>query len=256
MYWIQKTINFYINASIHVAVAIFCLLKITNLVYQVPVSCAYYLVVFFGSIFSYNVLKYHTLFYNTKNKKTVLAVTFLAFIFCMYFYMKLTFFEQLSLFLCAMLVVVYPFLRKIGWLKLFLVSFVVSFVTFEIPIFALTKFNFVGFTQRFLVLFGLLVPFEIVDSITDSEKMQTLPQRFGIKATKLAGYLAIGISFFLAIYCGKNDNKWSFYALNLLVSITSMLLLFFTSIERSKYYTLFWVESVPIFWCILLLFFT
>ena len=131
-------------------------------------------------------------------------------------------------------------------MKLFLVSFVVSFVTFEIPIFALTKFNFVGFTQRFLVLFGLLVPFEIVDSITDSEKMQTLPQRFGIKATKLAGYLAIGISFFLAIYCGKMTTS-GLLRLKFTCVNNEYVASIFTSIERSKYYTLFWVESVPIF---------
>ncbi len=250
---LNKIINFYINASIHVAVAIFCLLKITSLSYQITISSFYYLVVFFGSICSYNFLKYYTVFNKTKKYKLLLWITFLTLLLCLLFYIKLTYAEQKGLFVGGILVGTYPYLRKIGWLKLVIVSFVVSLVTLGIPFFIANRLDFLLFIQRVLILFALLVPFEILDSASDNKKMQTLPQRFGIEKTKIFGYLAILLFIFLEFNCSMNTKKGLLFLVNLFISFITVLIIFFTSTKRSRYYTLFWVESIPIFWCVLLL---
>jgi len=43
--------------------------------------------------------------------------------------------------------------------------------------------------------------------------------------------------------------------LNFVIAIIIALFLFFANQKRSKYYTSFWVESIPVFWLLLILFF-
>jgi hypothetical protein len=42
--------------------------------------------------------------------------------------------------------------------------------------------------------------------------------------------------------------------INLIMVITLMLFIAFANPNRSKYYTSFWVESVPIFWWLMIVF--
>jgi hypothetical protein len=82
MRFLKKLLDFYIKSSIHVAFAVFCLVKITNFELQINETNYYSLLVFFGTIVSYNLLKYLDFFRNNKwnfrRHKAILVVTFMA----------------------------------------------------------------------------------------------------------------------------------------------------------------------------------
>jgi hypothetical protein len=147
-------------------------------------------------------------------------------------------------------VLIYPFIRKFGWLKLFFVSLVVTYITVFIP-FTSVKFIEmdlkIHFIQRFLLLTSLLIPFEIMDSFQDPISLRTLPQKFGINKTKLLGMLLL-IPFMVLEFLKTNSSLVSMF-----IGLVTVIFIHFSSKQRNKYYTNFWVESVPIFWLILLL---
>ena len=103
--------------------------------------------------------------------------------------------------------------------------------------------------QRFFILISLLVPFEIIDSKYDDKSLNTLPQLFGIKCTKLLGILMVIPCVILEFL--KSQTNYVVFVIGIVVII----LVTITNINRNKYFTSFWVESVPIFWLILLILF-
>ena len=253
---LRKLFDFYIQSSIHVAFAVFCLLQITVVSSQQQLNNHYSICVFFGTVLGYNFLKYFE-FFRRKNFRSnkyysILAVTFLAgigFLFSFYF---LNHSVQKLILISGLFVLIYPFLRSFGWLKLFLVSFVVTFITVYIP-FQDTKWLplefYTSVFQRFFILISLLVPFEIMDSKTDDKSLNTLPQLFGINSTKLFGILLV-VPFIILEFL-----KLCHSYLVLPIGIITVTLINFTETDRNKYYTSFWVESVPILWWLLLVLF-
>lgn len=244
-----KIFDFYIQSSIHVAFAVFCLLQITVVSNQQQLNNHYSFCVFFGTVLGYNFLKYFEYLKkkNIWNKKyfTIIGVSALAglgFLFSFYFLQHAV---QLLLLISGLFVLVYTFLRKLGWLKLFFVSFVVTFITVYIP-FQTTKWLpldfYINIIQRFLILISLLIPFEIMDSKTDDKSLNTLPQLFGIESTKLFGILLI-IPFIILEFLKLHPSY-----LVLPIGIITVTFINFTEWNRNQYYTSFWVESVPILW--------
>ena len=251
-----KIFDFYIQSSIHVAIAVYCLLQITVVSNQQQLNNHYSFCVFFGTVLGYNFLKYFEYFRKSivRNKKyySIVGVTALAGIgFLFSFYYLQHSIQQLIL-ISGLFVLIYPILRKLGWLKLFLVSFAVTFITVYIPF---QNINYVPMelylsaVQRFFILISLLVPFEIIDSKYDDKSLNTLPQLFCIKCTKLLGILMV-IPFFILEFLKSQPS----YVV-LVIGIVVIILVTLTNINRNKYFTSFWVESVPIFWLILLILF-
>jgi hypothetical protein len=251
-----KIVDFYIQSSIHVAIAVFCLLQITIVSNQQQLNNHYSFCVFFGTVLGYNFLKYseYLLKRNLWNKKyfSIVGVSALAGIGFLFSFHFLQYSAQQLILLSGLFVLIYPFLRNVGWLKLFLVSFTVTFITVYIP-FQATKYLFMEFyfnlIQRFFIIISLLIPFEIMDSKTDDKSLNTLPQLFGIESTKLLGILLV-IPFIILEFLKSHPSY-----LVLLIGIITVTFINFTETHRNKYYTSFWVESVPILWWILLYFF-
>ena len=256
MIFLKRLLDFYIKSSIHVGVAVFSLVYVTAFSYFSSKNIAYPCCVFFGTILGYNFLKYFYFFFkgNFHNKKYygILTVSMLAtvgFLFC-FFCLKRS--VQINLLISGIAVLVYPLLRKYGWLKLFLVSIVVTYVTVYIPLqnVKLLPIDFyVSLMQRFFILTSLLIPFEIMDSKTDLETMNTLPQLLGINSSKIFGIILL-IPFMVLEFLKPNPS----YVV-LLISIITAMFIKFTSLKRNQYYTSFWVESIPILWLILLMVF-
>lgn len=252
MYFIKRILNFYINSSVHVGFAVMSLVYVTAFSDDLSIPILYPIGVFFGTILGYNFLKYFFVFWSRKfySKKyySILIISLLATIGFLYIFLCLKKSIQIQLLFSGIAVLGYPFLRKYGWLKLFLVSLVVTYVTVYIP-FLTVKFVpiefYVSLIQRFLIVICLLIPFEIVDSKTDLETMNTLPQLLGINPTKVLGILLLFP--FMALEFLKLHPS---YIVLLIASITGLFIQF-TTLKRNPYYTLFWVESVPIFWLIL-----
>jgi len=78
------------------------------------------------------------------------------------------------------------------------------------------------------------------------QTLQTFPQKFGVKKAKYLGYL------FLVVFC-MVGLLFQFEILDIVIAIIVGFFIRFSSTKNSKYYTSFWVESIPIFWWILFL---
>ena len=100
----------------------------------------------------------------------------------------------------------------------------------------------------------LLLPFEIRDLKYDSLKLATLPQQIGVKETKVVGCLLLIAFYFLEFF--KDDINATAISISLIVTFITVLLLIFSRKKQSKYYSSFFVESIPIWWLIMLLMFS
>lgn len=254
MHVLKRFLDFYIQSSIHVGLAVLCLVCITVFPNEMLKHSLYLSCVFFGTIVGYNFLKYFEVFtknnFYSKKGYGILGVSLSAIIGFSYFFLLLNTKVQNHLLMGGLFVLFYPFLRKLGWMKLFLVSFVVTYVTVYIPYQSfkwLPIDYYITLLQRFIIITSLLIPFEIMDSKTDAKTLNTLPQLFGINHTKVFGILLVipfmGLEFF--------KQKADYFAIP--IGIITILFINFTSLKRNQYYTSFWVESVPILWLILLI---
>jgi hypothetical protein len=111
---------------------------------------------------------------------------------------------------------------------------------------------FLKFGQRFLLIIILILIFEIIDLKNDDPHLQTVPQKIGVKNTKLLNIFLLVPFYFLEFFKSVVDKNQLIVNLFLILIVGIFTLA--ANPERSKYYTLFWVESVPIFWLGLLLF--
>lgn len=236
----RKIVDFYIQSSIHVGFAVFCLVQLS-----VQQWNSYSFLVLFGTIVGYNFLKYSEWFFSTHFFRIqyigILVVTLISAIGFSWFFLQQDAVVQLNLILAFGLVVLYPFVRKIGWLKPFYVSFVVSYITLFVPLKHVEEVNWL-FVQRFLLLSSVMIPFEILDSSKDAVAMKTLPHCFGIPRTKQIGYGLVGL------FCMTSFHTLSIHYPYFIYALSSGVAICFSSQKRSWYYTSFWVESLPIVW--------
>ena len=244
---LRKILNFYIQSSIHVGIAVFCLVQLS-----VPQWSSYSFLVLFGTVVGYNFLKYSEWFLSNKGLRIhligILSVTSIAAAGFLLLFFQQDIVVQLDLIVALGLVVLYPFIRNLGWLKPFFVSCVVSYITVVIPLKSSTDVAWF-FAQRFLLLSSLMIPFEILDSTSDAVAMKTLPHLFGIARTKQIGYVLVGLFCMVSFYTLSIHYPCFIYALSSVVAI------YFSSEKRSWYYTSFWVESLPIAWWFILILF-
>jgi hypothetical protein len=213
---------------------------------------SYSFLVLLGTIVGYNFLKYSEWFFTHQFFRIqyigILGVTLISALGFFWFFLLQDTAIQLHMLLAFGLVVLYPFIRKIGWLKPFYVSFVVSYIALFIPLKS-DAHVIVLFVQRFLLLSSVMIPFEILDSSKDSVAMKTLPHCFGIARTKQIGYGLVGL------FCITSFHTLSIHYPYFIYALSSLIAIYFSTEKRSWYYTSFWVESLPIFWLVVLLFF-
>ena len=243
MFSLRKILNFYIRSSIHVGLAVFCLVQLSN-----PQWNSYSFLVLLGTIVGYNFLKYSEWFLSNKLFRFhfigILGVTLISALGFLLLFLQQGSSLQLDLIIAFALVVLYPFIRKTGWIKPFYVSFVVSYITLFIPLNRHEEIVLL-FIQRFLLLSSVMIPFEILDSTTDAVAMKTLPHLFGIPRTKQIGYVLV------VLYCVVSFHALDCLYLCFIYALSSVVAIYFSSEKRSWYYTSFWVESLPGFWLLI-----
>ncbi|VAW22831.1 hypothetical protein MNBD_BACTEROID04-1895 [hydrothermal vent metagenome] len=100
----------------------------------------------------------------------------------------------------------------------------------------------------------MALPFDIRDVNIDSTILKTIPQTFGIPTSKAIGYVLlivfVGLEFF------KNKDSFIDILIIILISIITALFLRFSSPKKSRYYTSFWVELIPVMWLVLMVLFS
>lgn len=260
MRFLKPLFDFYINSSIHVGLALFCLTYVTAFSNDLCKHITYPSCVLFGTIIGYNFLKYFEVFqkgnFSVKKYLWILSVTLLAMFGYLFFIIRMIDFIKIQMVIAAGMVLVYPFLRKFGVIKMFWVSFVIAYLTAFVFINALPGFEgniAVEFFKRFFLISALMIPFEIYDSKTDPLSLNTLPQKFGIEKAKQFGY--IFLIFFVVLGSLSCRFKPSYFIIDIVISFVIAIAIRFSTFERNKYYTSFWAESIPILWFVLLLLF-
>ena len=108
--------------------------------------------------------------------------------------------------------------------------------------------------QRYLYVLVLMLPFEIRDLQYDSLKLSTVPQKIGVKGTKLMGMILLVVFFLLEFF--KDETHQIKIIVLLILSILTAVFLLWSSKKQSIYYASFWVEALPVFWLVLMLFLT
>ena len=96
-----------------------------------------------------------------------------------------------------------------------------------------------------------MLPFEIRDLNYDEVRLATIPQKIGLKYTKMVGVFLLGLIFLLEFF---KDECASILILSVVLILT-LLFLVLSNKNQSKYYSAFWVESLPILWLVILLMF-
>ena len=270
MTFLKHLFNFYINASIHVALSVYALTRITEYYFDLSYNENLDYFIFFGTITAYNFIKYAGVakFYHmslTKSMRLIQIFSFFCFCVLVYYAWQLPLETLLYFSPFGLLSVLYivPFLggfqknlRGISYLKIFIVAGVWSGVTSSIPLLineqAVDTDLILHFAQRTLFVLVLILPFEIRDVQLDLKDIRTLPQKIGVEQTKRFG-LAL-LLFALTFEFLITDSN-VFRNVFLGVCFVLLLLLMRSKEEQSKYYSSFLVESLPILWWLALLIF-
>ena len=266
--------NFYINSSIHVALATYALTWITLIQFGFDYDKSSLYFVFFASITGYNFVKYFGLakFHHRSLAKWLRAIQIfsgIAFIVMLYYLFQLNFntivligFLGLITFLYAIPLIPMRYffdeqqnLREVGGLKIYVIALVWVCTTIALPLVNNEQFFdadvIITMAQRFCYILVLMLPFEIRDLNYDSLKLATIPQKIGIKKTKIIGVLLLMVFLMLEFF--KNQLTDKSIITMLIITFVTLLFLVFSNKNQSKSYSAFWVEGLPVLWLLLVL---
>lgn len=263
----NKAVDFYLNGSVHVSLSVFALVQMTFYFCHLPFDPVISIMAFAGTLFSYNFIKFAEFIYAHKNAlslklKWISAISILALMAGTICFFMLNIKAQLATLGLLVLSVLYavPVHKKVSnlrnWagIKVYIVCFCWAAVTLLVPVVnaegEITLDIAIKFVQRFILVFVLIGIFEIVDLQYDDNSLKTIPQTLGIEKTKwLLALLLIPfyvIEFFKIGF--QPIQVWN----NLAIVLLTLFFIIAASPNRTKFYTLFWVESVPIIWWLII----
>ncbi|NHM08151.1 hypothetical protein G4D82_13040 [Flavobacterium sp. CYK-4] len=263
----KRLFDFYLQSSMHVALSVLALIQITGFVLDLPSDWAMSGFGYFGTIVGYNFVKYDALARIGKpplslNLKLFILVSAVSFLAAAYCFLKLQPITQIISVVCVLITALYtlPFFpnhksaRSWAGLKIYIVALCWVGVTVVLPVInagaALTTDFYIVCVKRFLLIVVLLFIFEIIDLAWDDPHLKTVPQQIGVVNTKKLGVLLLVIFLMLELLqVGKSGPH--FMASIMLIGLTTAFLLFAHQ-RRSRYYTMFWAESIPMVWWLVL----
>ncbi|GEC79893.1 hypothetical protein [Flavobacterium aquatile] len=270
MQFFKKLLDFYINASIHVALSVYALVQLTQILFTITTDFTTPYFAFFGTIVGYNFVKYDALARAKRLKMTLQlkAIAFLSFLSLIatgYYFLQLQKSTQIIgfVFLAITLLYTLPFFpnkknaRNWAGIKIYIVALCWVGVTLFLPIInadlPFSSYVFLVAAQRFILIFVMVLIFEIIDLKWDDPHLKTVPQQIGVQKTKRVGIILMFL--FVLLEFLSTDFRIEFLALKLALAITTIVFLLFSNEHRSRYYASFWVESIPIFWWLFLVLF-
>jgi hypothetical protein len=276
---LKQLFDFYLDSSIHVALSCFALVNCTYLILNISINYSVALFAFFGTIAGYNFVKFDALARAKKNSlswklNSIVGLSFLSSIIGIYYFLELQKFTKIIASVVLILTILYtlPFFpnkknaRNWAGIKIYIVTICWVGVTLFLPIINSDyKIDFqigILIIQRLLLIFSLILIFEIKDLKNDDPHLKTVPQQIGVAKTKNLGFVLLILFVSLSsIYYNINYNingngnfNYQYLELNFVIAIVIGFFLFFSNENRSKYFTDFWVESISILWWLLYLF--
>ena len=263
---IKLGLDFYINSSIHVALAVVALTVITYWHLGNSPDITLLSFVFFASISGYNFVKYAgiaKLHHRSlaKSLQTIQILSLISFLFLIWLSLMLPLRILFWSAIFGLVTLLYALpvlskrrnLRSIAGAKIFVIALVWSGVTVFLPAVEMERnFNsyiWLEFAQRFLLMLVLILPFEIRDLKYDLERLGTIPQRIGVTGTKILTFLLLIVVLLLELLKVRNLYE----SLDLLViCVFAAIAVLLSKRRQSKYYTSFWVEAIPVLWMLIL----
>lgn len=263
----KLVLDFYLRASIHVGLSVWALCMLTGHMFGISEIFTPALFGFFVTVAGYNFVKFHTLFLSRRSLSNealgILLVSAVAAAGGAYCFFRLDFAAQLAGILSLLLTVLYtlPFFpnrknfRNWAGVKIYIVSFCWVVITVVMPVLdagiPIGNDFWLKCAQRFILVFVLILAFEITDLGNDDPLLETVPQKLGVTATKNLGLFLLTIFYILEFFRVSVETA-QLLANLFLITITGAML-WFAQPWRSRYYASFWVESIPIVWWLILI---
>lgn len=271
---IKQLFDFYINASIHVALAVYALSWITLRYFNISYDENVLYFIFYATITGYNFVKYFGIakFHHrslTDTLKVIQLFSLLSFLLLCYYAVQLPLktLSYIAVFGVVTFLYAIPFipksfyldsqqnLRDVSGLKVYVIALVWTGVTVFLPLinndFEWNAAVYITAFQRFVFVIVLMLPFEIRDLKYDSLRLSTIPQKIGVKRTKIIGVALLMLFFFAEFF--KDEFKGSQLIERFVVLLVTLLFVLFSNKERSTYYSSFFVEGIPILWLFIVL---
>ncbi|MBW1296734.1 hypothetical protein [Aquimarina litoralis] len=264
---IKSIFDFYINSSIHVALAVAALVKITFLKFEILGANTYIYFSFAGTIVAYNFVKYATIskLYHrrlTKSMTGIKVLTGISAIAFAYFGYQVSFDTIVYMLPFVLLTILYTVpifpnkknLRSVAGIKIFIIGATWMGITVLVPVlYTEGSIDFdmiIEMVQRFLFIVVIMLPFEIRDLQFDDKELETIPQKIGVTRTKVFGSIVLVV--FLLLTAFRVELTSTEILSTVFVTIITLLFLWGTDKKQSEYFCSFWVESIPIIWLLLL----
>ncbi len=272
MQLLRKLFRFYVFSNIHVAVSTASLAMTGHLFFRFPIVDNYVYFTFFSTLLAYQFIRIFEgctcgvasvarIFRKQKTGSKILGLSALS---GTIFFALQTGWKQLWILIPSTLLTLWYAIpvfhykgkrismRNYPGIKIVSIALVwaVNTVLFPLQQHLDDVRIWVFFVQVFLLIIALVIPFDIRDKDKDPEHLQTLPQRIGVTKAKNIGIFVLLLFFVLGNWVYGYLSP-AFFVSFLLVGF-SIYLLYHASEYNSPYYTAFWVESIPVFWLMLL----
>ncbi len=268
----KSFLRFITELNIWVALAVTSLCAISFIDLAISIGYTYILLVFFGTIAMYNfqrLVRMHIMVqevYHLRARwyKRMYKWNLISLLLCTvplgFFALKIELDNYLPIALAVLISIMYPLpvykyrgswyrLRDLPFFKIAMVSLVWGIVTVGIPRqlshLAWDMEGILQFSERFLFIFAITIPFDIRDVKYD--KQPTLPKLLGVKGARLLslGLWASFIVLFLWNHSFPTIEK-AFYMVGVTVFIVGYFLIKNASPDRNPLYFSFWIEGLPI----------
>jgi hypothetical protein len=260
---LKPIFDFYLDASIHVALSVISLMGITFYLLGMSWDGTLMGFTFFSVIVCYNFIKYGVeaykyLIVSNAYHRGIQAFSFVSFGFAMYFLFQLDRIIWETALILGLISALYAVpllpnmknLRSLGGFKIFIVALVWVGFTVLLPVMdakvSLDWDIWVLFLQRFILVVVLILPFEIRDLKWDHKDLRTLPQVLGVKKTQRLGVI-LAITFFLLTFL---KDAVDLKEIGLRLTMTCVLIFVLASQRRimKRYFVSFWIEGIPVMW--------
>ncbi len=263
MRYLKNAFELYINSSVHVSFAVVSFTIVSLWKYNLPLNSDLLLFIFFASITGYNFVKYagiaklHHLSL-ARNLRLIQLFSLGSFLALLYFAFQLPVRSWIATGVLGILTLFYaiPFLgreknlRSLPGLKIFIIAIVWAGSTVLLPLIQAERIlgleMLVDFLQRLIFVIVLILPFEIRDMDYDQRKLGTIPQKIGLRFTKIFGVILLGLVVIVELF-QNNFSTTNFLSL-LLISFLTGILLWKSKRKQPKYYCSFWIEMIPMFY--------
>jgi hypothetical protein len=269
---LRKAFRLYVDASLHVALAVAAFAYVTAHVFHFqsdPILTGF---IFSSTVLSYNFMRYLPAGTSPFKQPAwmpgqIVVISTISLAVSVITLFLLPWNVTLAALLLGLITLAYAIplsdgkqnLRNVYGIKIGVIAAVWTGTTVVLPVLNQTDFavddRWLGLigeaVQRFLLVCVLILPFDIRDYRSDAPTMGTVPQLIGVRQSKALGITLLcvclliewmqvpGLSYQLLVF--------------ILLCLISAGAVWRSMIRQSPYFASFWVEGIPVLWALLLL---